>query len=95
MSRSLRHDLKERLCTKLKSSLSQYKCGRACKLGREVLPVYVRAVVPRLCSEHDLAAHLQLPVDVCLTTANLPEAASNVVHIVVRLAKDRVVQEVE
>jgi hypothetical protein len=51
-------------------------------------------------SEHDLAAHLQLSVQVCLAIFDLPESArflwgSNVVDIVVRLAKDRVVKEVE
>ena len=39
--------------------------------------------------EDDLPTQLQLPIEVCLTIANLPEATSNVVDIIVRPAKDR------
>ena len=45
-------------------------------------------------SEDDLAAHLQLSVQVCLATADLSEVGW-VVDIAARLAKDRMVQEVE
>jgi hypothetical protein len=46
-------------------------------------------------SKDDFTAQLQLSIEVCLTTANLPEALSNIVHIPVGLAKDRMIQEVE